>query len=242
MFKLLSESLKTVLVFMAMAVAPLMLQSTDEYYDDGDDEEEEEEVSRVVATDVYTLKISLRVPQVLDNSKSTGVRKVKRQVISGEFHVLWHEDGGYSFETSGLYNRNFKVGGHNVTYTGYAGDGIVYPRFNYIGNNLTGDFRKPCLSVSLVLEPSYAVESVNEDNSFYLVLSGFGSSSLKKGNRIATSLSGYASGSQGCGCTDYGHKSPTREAGLHGPSETAADVVVTYGTWTMKWKKRLLSE
>jgi hypothetical protein len=198
------------------------------------------EESAIVAEDIYTFKLSLKVPQVLDNSNSKGVRKVQSQAIKGYFHVLWHEDGNCTFDTSGLYNTKFKVGGRNVTYKGYAGDGIIYPYFNYIGSNLSGKFKTPCLATSLVLEPSYAIDSVNEDNSFYLVLSGFGSSSDKNGYRVAKSIKGKASGTQGCGCMAYGHKSPTRKAGINGPLSEVSDIVATHGTWTMKWKRRVL--
>jgi hypothetical protein len=111
---------------------------------------------------------------------------------------------------------------------------------NYIGSNLSGKFKTPCLATSLVLEPSYAIDSVNEDNSFYLVLSGFGSSSDKNGYRVAKSIKGKASGTQGCGCMAYGHKSPTRKAGINGPLSEVSDIVATHGTWTMKWKRRVL--
>lgn len=206
------------------------------YYDGYGDEEEV--VSKIVAKDIYDLKIKLKVPQVRNNSNSTGTRKMESQTISGQFIVLWKEDGTFSFDTYGLYNRKFKVGGKNVTYKGYAGDSIIYPRFNYIGNNKTGKFKVPCLSFSLVLEPSYAIDKVNEDNSFYLVLSGNGTSTLKNGCRIAKKIKGNVAGSQGCGCSDYGHKSPTREASVNGFSNNAADVVSTYGTWSIIWRRR----
>ena len=164
-------------VFLATSMFPIMSQSTVDSFD-YDTDDVEEEVSKVVAKDIYTFKLSLRVPQVLNNSTSKGVRKIQRQIITGNLNVLWHDDGSCSFETEGLYNKNFKVGGKNVTYEGYAGDAIVYPRFNYIGSNLTEKFKTPCISLSLVLEPSYALESVSEDNSFYLVLSCRGSERL----------------------------------------------------------------
>lgn len=241
MFKLLSKSFLMLSVFLATSMFPLVSQSTGDSFD-YDIDDGEEEVSNIVAKDIYIFKLSLRVPQVLNNSTSKGVRKIQRQIITGNLNVLWHEDGSCSFETEGLYNKNFKIGGKNVTYEGYAGDAIVYPRFNYIGSNLTEKFKTPCLYLSLVLEPSYALESVSEDNSFYLVLSGFGTSLLKNGTRIATKIRGNASGSQGCGCMDYGHKSPTRKACIYGVSDDVSDVVATYGTWTMKWKKRVVLE
>lgn len=234
MFNFLSRSFLVASLFLTTSILPFTTQSTDTYGED--------EVSEVVARDVYTLKLTLKVPQVLNNSDSKGVRKIQRQVVEGDLNVVWHEDGSCSFETEGLYNKNFKVSGKKVTYEGYAGDGIVFPHFNYIGSNLTGQFKTPCLLMSLVLEPSYALETVSEDNSFYLVLSGFGNSSVKNGSRIVTRIRGNVAGSQGCGCMDYGHKSPTRAACIDGASDRISDVVATYGTWTMKWKKRVFEE
>ena len=139
----------------------------------------------------------------------------------------------------GLYNVNFKVGGTKVVYTEYDAN-IVLPRFNWIGSNKTGAFITPTLCFSIALEPSYTISDVNEDNAFYLTLSGKGIAANKKilGCRVATKISGYATGTQGCGCSDYGHKSPTRRGSACGPSESVDDTVATFGHWTAKWVRR----
>lgn len=199
--------------------------------------EETEETSPVIAADEYSFSLTLKVPQVLNNTSSLGERKFKTQHIKGKMYIVWHEDGTFSIEFSDLVNKNFKVRGVNVTYDAIP-DESVFPRFNYIGNNKTGKFSTPCLCFAVVLEPSYALGGATEDNSFTLVLSGKGTSSFKKDqNRtVAKTFSGYAAGRQGCGCAAYGHKSPTRDATVCGPGERDNDVVATFGKWTATWK------
>lgn len=191
--------------------------------------------------DVYNFKMTLKVPQVLDNTASRGYRAYKSQTIKGTMYVLWNADGGYGIQFSGLTNANFKVGGANVTYKAFVNEDLIVPRFTYIGSNATEKFVKPCLCFAAVFEPSYAIGEPTEDNSFTLMLSGSGLSANKKAYnaRIATSFSGNVAGVQGCGCADYGHKSPTREASACGPSDEVSDIVATYGTWRATWKNRV---
>ena len=194
--------------------------------------------SSVVLSDNYDFIMRLRVPQVLNNTTSQGERRFKVQSIKGTFSIRWHGDGSVSYALDDAKNTSFKVGGKYVTYETLVGGEIMYPRFNYIGNNKTGKFLTPALCVSMVLEPSYALKEADSDNSFWLVLSGKGTSALKNRNRIATSISGYAVGTQGCSCGDYGHVSPTRGVGCQGPTSVPEDAVATYGTWSMRWKSR----
>lgn len=199
------------------------------------------EAASVLATDVYSFHLRLRVPQVLNNTTSRGVRKYKPQTIKGLMYIKWLSNGSFKIEFEDLYNKNFKVGGSNVRYTGYEDRNIVYTRYNYIGNNATESFKTPCICFYLELEPSYAIGGNNEDNSFYVLLAGKGSSTFqsKLGSRIAKRFSGYASGTQGCGCSAYTHKSPTRVATICGPMDTVSDVVSTWGSWTAKFKNRV---
>ena len=198
-------------------------------------------VPTTIATDVYSLTLTMRVPQVFDNTKSTGYRKYVTQRIRGEMHVNWQSDGTFTLSFANLVNSNFKVGGANVKYTGYEDRDMFYTRYNYIGSNKTGAFKTPCICFFLELEPSYAIGGNNEDNSFYLMLSGSGSSkfSLYDNWRIARKFSGHVSGTQGCGCSAYTHKSPTRRATFYGGTGGVDDVVATYGKWQAAWKKRI---
>ena len=137
-----------------------------------------------------------------------------------------------------MVNRNFKVRGIRVGYEARVNDDVFMHKLTYIGNNLTGKFKVPTTCFWLELYPSYAIGQPSEDNSLYLLLSGKGSSSLKYGPRIATTLKGNVSGTQGCSCSAYGHASPTRIGWLYGPSELVDDVAATYGTWRARWKGR----
>ena len=224
------KMLKFLLVAGLIGLAPFCVKA--EGYDDI--------INSIVAEDEYDLRIRLYVPQVVNNTESLGKRVFRLQTISGSLFIYWLNDGSCLLDFDNLVNKNFKVGGKNVTYKGVVDYNVVYPRFNYIGNNRTNIFRIPCMSFYLELEPSYAIGGNTEDNSFYLLLAGNGTSSLTgtKKIRIARYFYGHASGTQGCGCYAYGHTSPTRKATVDGPSDIVEDVVPTYGRWNAKLKKR----
>ena len=200
-----------------------------------------EEEASILEIDKYTITFILRVPQVKDNTTSNGYRKYQNQKIKGNMYVKWMSDGTYQLDFGNLENYTFKVGGARVSYKGYEDRNVIYTRYNYIGSNRTNKFKTPCICFYLGLEPSYAKSSINEDNSFYIMVAGSGNSRVdnKFGYRFAKNLSGYVSGTQGCGCRDYSHKSPTRSAGIDGPTEIADDVVATYGRWKAKWDGRV---
>ena len=195
----------------------------------------------IMATDVYKFTLHLNVPQVFDNSQSSGYRKYQRQTITGEMLIRWIDDGSFRIDFNNLYNKKFKVGGQNVTYVGYEDSNIVLSRYTYIGSNKTGLFVKPSICFYLELEPSYSKGGNTEDNSFYLLLAGEGKSVFKKSMkvRVGEYLRGYASGTQGCGCAAYTHKSPTRKATICGPMDEVSDVVATYGHWSAMWQNRI---
>lgn len=202
----------------------------------------EEAEASVVAEDIYRFSLRLKVPQVFANTLSQGYRKYQKQRISGYLHIQWRDDDTVSIAFSGLENQKFKVGNVKVSYTGYEANDVTPTRYNYIGHNRTQKFTTPCLAFFLELEPSYAIGGNNEDNSFYVLCAGYGSSKQKQGIgcRVATRLRGYAAGTQGCGCSAYAHKSPTREASMCGPSSSrVTDVVATWGNWTAKWMRRV---
>lgn len=147
-------------------------------------------------------------------------------------------DGSSQLQVKDVVNRNFKVRGFRVEYDATVDDDVFPHRFNFIGNNRTGKFRIPTLGFWLDLLPNYALGAPSEDNSFYLMLSGRGTSALRYGSRIATRFKGNVAGTQGCSCSAYGHKSPTRVATIDGPGNEVDDVVATFGTWSAKWKGR----
>ena len=200
----------------------------------------DESSADVVAVDEYDLRMRLQVPQVFDNTTSQGYRAYKPQVISGPMFVDWLSNGRFKIDFGKLVNAHFKVRGVNVTYTTEVLSDTVYPRFVYIGNNKTDRFITPCICFYVQLLPSYAIGDPGEDNSFYLMFAGKGSSIYNGslGARIAKRFYGYVAGMQGCSCMAYGHKSPTRNAGISGPTEVVNDVVSSFGTWRATWKNR----
>lgn len=203
------------------------------------DGKEEEDIT-AIAEDEYDLKLTLKVPQVFDNSKSIGYRKYQTQNIKGKMYIVWLNNGSYRLLFENLENQQFKVGGQKVTYNGTEDRNVVYTRYNYIGSNKKNTFTTPTLCFFLELEPNYAIGGNTEDNSFFVTVAGAGSSahSKKHNCRISKKFSGYVAGTQGCGCSAYGHLSPTRTAGVCGPTDKVDDVVATYGTWKATWKQR----
>ena len=200
-----------------------------------------EKESERIGTDEYRFHMRLRVPQVTNNTTSEGKRTYTTQNIRGPMYIVWLANGDFRIEFGELVNSNFKVQGSPVTYKGREMKELVNTRFNYIGNNKTGRFTKPCLAFFGEFEPSYAQGEADEDNSFYLMFGGDGASAEVKeygGVRIAKMISGYAAGVQGCGCSAYGHVSPTRDATITGPGVQVDDVVATSGRWQMVWKGR----
>lgn len=197
----------------------------------------------LVAVDEYDLRMRLQVPQVFNNTTSQGYRVYRPQTVSGSMFVGWMSDCGFKIYFGKLVNQQFKVQGSKVTYTAEVLSDTVYPRFVYIGNNKTDRFTTPCICFYAQLLPSYAIGEPEEDNSFYMMFAGKGSSACKSNlkSRIVKRLNGYAAGMQGCSCMAYGHKSPTRNAGISGPTEVVNDVVSSFGTWRATWKNRTLA-
>lgn len=181
-------------------------------------------VSALAQTDVYSFRMNLNVPQVVDNSSSRGKRVYRRQRLEGTLTVTYHQDAPPEVAITGLRNRNYKVAGNPVAYKTTVGE---YVTWHLVGNNATGVFRKPSVCFGMEAQPSYvyayAYEPTN-DNSLVLTLSGKG--------RSRRHITGHVAGTLGCGCSDYGHKSPTRVMGPYGrPLDIVVDVAGVSGTW-----------
>lgn len=197
--------------------------------------------------DVYTLQISLRVPQVVDNNQSLGKRVYKTQKITGRIIVKYDSEtsAAESLELDQLVNKSFKVGGQYVKYKYLENSSIfgIPQIWNAIGSNKTLIFNKSSVCFYAELEPSYALSEANNDNSLILVFSGGGSMSTKNMGdgtkyKFPTSISGYVTGTQGCGCHDYGHLSPTRVLGAYGATSQAVDIASVWGIWKAKFSYR----
>jgi hypothetical protein len=178
------------------------------------------------ATDVYKFTMSLKVPQVVNNNQSKGKRVYQRQSLKGYLKVTYSDEDMPKVEITDLENHTFKVNGVNVTYVVDVSSVI----WNLIGSNATGKFKTPSVCFNIEAQPSYVYAyKPTDDNSLILTLAGKGSS--KK------AISGYASGTLGCGCHDYGHVSPTRVMGPCGPTDWVHDMASVFGTWKIKLEK-----
>lgn len=187
-------------------------------------------------TDVYNFRMCLYVPRVYDNTQSLGYRKYQRQIIKGlmlvSYDVMGNERPSVAF--TNLYNVTHKVNGNNVTYNAVT-DTSVPVRVNVVGDNATKRFRTPSVSFAMVAEPSYIIGEPNEDNTLYVSVSGFGRNVTTNGVNVMLYLQGSVAGTIGCGCTDYGHTSPTRVMGATGPTDIVEDVASVHGIWRARW-------
>ena len=197
-----------------------------------------------IITDIYKFKMSVKTPRIYDNMQSKGYRKYKIDHIEGELWLSYTADGmsAATIQVTNLVNKTYKVGGKNVTYTAYLDDYRVFPRVNLIGNNKTGVFKTPSVVFSIVCDPSYNVGEVDEDNTLYIDLAGNGTTSTdkKRQGQVIKSLRGYLAGTLGCGCSAYGHVSPTRINGAYGPiAGYVDDVAAVWGSWKATYKSTI---
>ena len=205
-------------------------------------------------TDVYDLKMVIKVPRIYDNTKSLGYRKYQPQIIKGYLKITYYSTGQRpTIEITDLYNKTHKMSnGRNITYSVIVNNSGDYEgpitRVNLIGNNKTDVFKTPSVVFYIDAEPSYNIGKDNEDNSLLITLAGSGTcksfqhyyyqckngfiSKCKLGKCLAIkTLNGYGAGTLGCGCFAYGHKSPTRIAAACGHTDDVDDVAASFGTW-----------
>lgn len=182
----------------------------------------------------YSLKLRLNVPRIYNNNNSLGSRKYQMQTITGTMQLCYASDGQLiDVKFNNLINKSHKLSnGKHITYSTKL-DSIVYPRFNLIGSNKTKKFNTASICFSIAAEPSYNIGEMNEDNGLYIVLSGKG----KLVNNKLKHMSGYVAGTIGCGCSAYGHTSPTRVLGYFGFIDYVDDVAAVYGSWSAKLAK-----
>lgn len=218
--------------------------------------------SKMTITHTYALTLKQQVPRIYDNTTSKGYRKYQSQSIKGYLHLSYPEDGEGRPDIfiTGLVNKTHKIGGSSITYSVRVdNDGeYVWPRINLIGNNKKQEFRTPSVVFYVDAEPSYNKGKDDEDNSLLCTFAGKGTCKKRtvqawqsyiytdsKGKKrtaqklvtlgkfdIISTMKGYNAGTLGCGCTAYGHISPTRKAAALAPSCTVDDVASTFGTWS----------
>lgn len=180
--------------------------------------------STCAETLVYKLKMKLEVPRIYDNMQSKGYRKVQAQYVYGYVYVDTNPRKGSkepSVSVCCVYNKTHKVSGKSVTYSDAEATEVTW---RFIGSNKTGVFKQPCLKFSLDLNPSYNIGADEPDNTLVITLSGRG--------KNYKSISGKVTGQIGCGCSAYGHVSPTRTI-VYGVD----DISPLSGTFTMKLVK-----
>jgi len=195
-------------------------------------------VPESTVVDTYDFRMRLRVPRIYGNSESLGSRKYQTQNIYGEMLLAYDASGNLiDILFTNMVNKTHRLSnGSFLTYPyAYLDTDIVYPRFNVIGSNKTGRFNVASICFYLAAEPSYNIGEFDEDNALYVMLAGKGS--FRADGRLKL-VSGKAAGTLGCGCTAYGHVSPTRRIGRYGATDNVDDVAAVDGTWSMRFNPR----
>jgi hypothetical protein len=176
------------------------------------------EVSDIVR---YAVAMTLHVPRVYDNTQSLGRRVYRTQRLTGVAVVSHVDDEVEPDVTLCLTNRAHKVDGKCVDYE----CDVWSARWHVIGDNRTDVFRKASIALELEATPSYIRDAdfskLSADDTLILTLAGSGTKKY---------VSGYVTGTIGCGCYQFGHVSPTRSLF----SWDVVDVAAVYGRFTMR--------
>ena len=173
------------------------------------------------AKSYYKISMTLKVPRVFNNSDSMGYRKVQSQKIVGYISVdrdSCDEFGEPKMEAIGLVNTSHRISGKRVTYDSAIADEVMW---RYVGNNKTDVFKNATIKFGLDLNPSYNIGDDEPDNTLIMTLSGYGFTDRN--------IRGSVTGQIGCGCTAYGHVSPTRT--IEGRID---DIAPVCGVFTMR--------
>lgn len=199
-------------------------------------------------TDVYKLKMVVKVPRIYDNMTSMGYRKYQTQSIKGRLLITYPstakgEVGYPEVRIVDLENQTHKINGKKITYNVTVGGDGPFTRVNLIGSNKKNVFDVASICFYIDAEPSYNVGEDDPDNSLLCTMSGRGTtkkykvSGCPKDTRYIKTITGNLAGTLGCGCSAYGHISPTRVAGERGASDIVDDVAAIYGTWRATYDK-----
>lgn len=188
--------------------------------------------------DSYDFYMRLRIPAIRDNLASLGSRELKWQRIYGTMHVGYiSPDAEPVVWLEGLYNKDYKIGGRNVTY----GPLVTKASLHAIGSNRTQRFKVVMPSIEATLNPSYNIGDDEPDNTLILKFAGYGT---------AKKMTGYVTGDVGCGCYACGHTSPTRIVYMPWISAKylgfyrkwfypgVVDIAPTYGRFVLRFRER----
>ena len=202
------------------------------------------QVCSAAIVDEYKFTMRVYVPRIYDNTASLGYRKYKQQTVNGTLR-LTYESGTVrpTITVTNLVNRSHKINGCNITYTTTVDSGdYVYPRINVIGNNRTGVFKTGSIVFHVDANPSYNIGEDVEDNSLLITLAGRANTKVVNGRRVIGTGRGNLAGTLGCGCTAYGHVSPTRVLGVEGPTDEVDDVASVWGTWAIRYQRSYVTK
>ena len=202
------------------------------------------QVCSAAIVDEYKFTMHVYVPRIYDNTASLGYRKYKQQTVNGTLR-LTYESGTVrpTITVTNLVNRSHKINGCNITYTTTVDSGdYVYPRINVIGNNRTGVFKTGSIVFHVDANPSYNIGEDVEDNSLLITLAGRANTKVVNGRRVIGTGRGNLAGTLGCGCTAYGHVSPTRVLGVEGPTDEVDDVASVWGTWAIRYQRSYVTK
>lgn len=196
--------------------------------------------SKIAAIDTYALTMRLSVPRIYNNTQSLGSRKYQSQLVKGKMLMLYNKSGDLvDVQFTNMVNKTHKLSnGKYVTYDRTFLDTTIWPRFNAIGNNKTEKFKTASICFYIAAEPNYNIGEFDEDNALYVMLAGKGTFHSKQLH--LNSATGKVTGTLGCGCMAYGHKSPTRKITFYGPGKEVDDVAAVFGTWSIKYSKTKL--
>lgn len=202
------------------------------------------QVCSAAIVDEYKFTMHVYVPRIYDNTASLGYRKYKQQTVNGTLR-LTYESGTVrpTITVTNLVNKSHKINGCNITYTTTVDSGdYVYPRVNVIGNNKTGVFKTGTIVFHMDANPSYNIGEDVEDNSLLVTLAGRTTTKVVNCRRVIGTGRGNLAGTLGCGCTAYGHVSPTRVLGVEGPTDEVDDVASVWGTWSMRYQRSYVTK
>lgn len=202
------------------------------------------QVCSAAIVDEYKFTMRVYVPRIYDNTASLGYRKYKQQTVNGTLR-LTYESGTVrpTITVTNLVNKSHKINGCNITYTTTVDSGdYVYPRVNVIGNNKTGVFKTGTIVFHMDANPSYNIGEDVEDNSLLITLAGRTTTKVVNCRRVIGTGRGNLAGTLGCGCTAYGHVSPTRVLGVEGPTDEVDDVASVWGVWSMRYQRSYVTK
>lgn len=179
--------------------------------------------------DRYDLKLTLKVPAIVDNMESKGKRVYKTQRLRGTLVAYYYDEGRDPYvAVVGLYNKDYAIRGRCVTYGTTVSDVL----WRAVGDNRKEVFKKAAFGFRLEANPSYNVGDDEPDNTLILTLAGAGTVKSVSGN-----ASGHVSPTRIVYCHYVGSKW-AQTCWPHWWYPTVVDIAPCWGTWSIKFRDR----